>query len=221
MERRMIEGIRTLIFDWDGTLHESMHIYKKAFLKAFQFLVDHGYAEYRRWTEDEIRMFLGMNPKEMWASFTPKQTDEIIQVASSIISDSMSESIKNGEAKLYAGAWDVLMAMKAKGYRLVYLSNSKTYYMQRMDEAFGLKHVFDLMIASEMYQYVPKHDILHHIKDIFPKPWAVIGDRHVDMEAAKHHGAFAIACDYGYGKKEELKDGDLHIYTISELLEIL
>ena len=34
----MFSDIKTIIFDWDGTLHESMIIYKDAFQKAYDQL---------------------------------------------------------------------------------------------------------------------------------------------------------------------------------------
>ena len=34
-----------IIFDYDGTLHETLYIYKPAFLKAYDWLVKNGYAE--------------------------------------------------------------------------------------------------------------------------------------------------------------------------------
>ncbi len=212
--------IKTIILDWDGTLHESMFIYKPAFLLAYQYLVDHGYAKPRQWEDAQIKGFLGMNPKEMWASFEPKLPDDVIQVVSPMISKAMAQSIESGQARLYDGALDVILTLKRLGFTLVYLSNSKTYYMQKMDQAFGLSSIFDVMIASEQYEYIPKKDILTQIKNQLPWPWMVVGDRYVDIEAGKHHGALTVACDYGYGSFQELKDADHHIKDIKVLINL-
>lgn len=218
---KSIKEIKTIIFDWDGTLHESMHIYKPAFLEAHTYLENHGYCPKKTWSDDEIKRYLGMNPKEMWASFEPKLPDEVIQIVSPMISAHMSQAIKQGKARLYDGAIDVLKTLKEKGYHLVYLSNSKTYYMIAMDEAFGLGRYFDLIIASEMYAYLPKKDILNRIKNTLPLTWMVVGDRNVDIEAGMHHDAITVACDYGYGTPDELKDADYHINDIRKLLQII
>jgi phosphoglycolate phosphatase len=216
-----IDHIHTIIFDWDGTLHESMVIYKPAFLLAYQYLVDHGYANPRVWHDAEIKGFLGMNPKEMWATFEPRLPEDIISIVSPMISKAMAESIRSGQAKLYDGALDVIRMLKKKGFTLVYLSNSKTYYMEAMDQAFGLSSLFDVMIASEQYQYIPKKEILNLIKNQLPTPWMVVGDRNVDIQAGKHHNAITVACDYGYGSPEELKDADHHLLHIKDFIDLI
>jgi phosphoglycolate phosphatase len=60
------DDVKTIIFDWDGTLHESIHIYKPAFLKAYKYLVENGFVSEYKWKDNEISAFLGMNPKQMW-----------------------------------------------------------------------------------------------------------------------------------------------------------
>jgi len=218
---RSLKDIKTIIFDWDGTLHESMIIYQGAFLKAYQFLVEKGYANKRKWKTEDIKRFLGMNPKEMWASFQPTIPEHIIQIVSPMISKEMKSSIDMGKARLYDGALHVLSILKSKGYHLVYLSNSKTYYKDAMTQAFHLENYFDHIICSEMYDYIPKHDILSQIKDQLPLGWMVVGDRNVDMIAGQTHHAFTVACDYGYGDQAELSTADAHIQEIKELLKIL
>lgn len=216
-----LKDIKTIIFDWDGTLHESMIIYQPAFLKAYQFLVEKGYAKKRKWSEKDIQRFLGMNPKDMWASFEPKLPDHIINVVSPMISKAMKSSIDSGNAQLYVGARDVLLTLKEKGYHLVYLSNSKIYYKDAMVDAFHLNQYFDHIICSEMYDYIQKEEILERIKDQLPGRWMVVGDRNVDIQAGKAHQAITVACDYGYGQKEELEHADYHLSDVKQLLKII
>jgi len=216
-----LEHIKTVIFDWDGTLHDSFHIYKPAFLKSMSFLVKEGYIEHANYEDDIIKTYLGLNPKDMWASFTPKLPDHIKEEASAIISKSMTQSILNHEARLYEGALDTLKYLKDKGYHLVYLSNSKTYYMNLMDEVFDLCRYFDLMIASEMYQFMPKKMILERIKSTLQKPAIMIGDRFLDIETGMYNKFDTIGCLYGYGKQYELKDATYLISNIKDLEKLL
>ncbi|MDO9628933.1 MAG: HAD family hydrolase [Acholeplasmataceae bacterium] len=213
--------IKTVVFDWDGTLHDSMKIYKKAFLKAYQYLVDNKHAPSKTWKDEEIQLFLGKNPKEMWESFSPELSKDVIDTVSPIISKSMEESIKNNEAVLYPGAIELLKYLKAKGYRLIYLSNSKLYYMNAMEEAFNLCDYFDIMLCSEMYQYISKKYILERVIDSVPKDVLMVGDRDIDIETGKYNKTFTIGCSYGYGAPNELNNADLIISDISELKEIL
>ncbi|PKK93853.1 MAG: HAD family hydrolase, partial [Tenericutes bacterium HGW-Tenericutes-6] len=111
--------------------------------------------------------------------------------------------------------------LKDKGYHLVYLSNSKTYYMNLMDEVFDLCRYFDLMIASEMYQFMPKKMILERIKSTLQKPAIMIGDRFLDIETGMYNKFDTIGCLYGYGKQNELKDATYLITNIKDLEKLL
>lgn len=213
----MIDHIKTVIFDWDGTLHESMHIYEKAFRKAFQYLVDKGYAEQKTFTAKDISLFLGKNPQEMWQTILPNTKDIHIQEASQLISEEMLKSINQHEAKLYPHAQEVLTYLKEKGYKLVYLSNSKNYYMEAMRQAFKLDRYFDLYLTSEMYQYIPKKMILNQVLSSLEAPMVMIGDRDIDIETGIYNAILTIGCLYGYGLENELKDAD---YLIEDLLSL-
>ena len=212
--------VKTIVFDWDGTLHDSMKIYKKAFLEAYQYLVDQKHAPNKVWKDEDIQVFLGKNPKEMWESFEPKLSKEVIESASGIISKSMEKSITNHEAVLYHYALDTLEYLKNKGYKLIYLSNSKTYYMNAMDNAFNLCKYFDMMLCSEMYNFISKKYILERVIKSLPKEIVMIGDRDLDIETGKYNQTLTIGCSYGYGTSNELENADLIINDIQKLREI-
>mgnify|MGYP001489483243 CR=1 FL=1 len=53
--------MKYIIFDYDGTLHNSIKIYKPAFMTAYDYLVDNGYAKKREFSDQEISKFLGLS----------------------------------------------------------------------------------------------------------------------------------------------------------------
>ena len=212
--------IKTIIFDYDGTLHDSFVIYKKAFLYSFSYLVSQKKLSNKVWKDDEIKAFLGKNPQDMWESFKPNLDAETIQYASQIISTSMIEQIESKQAKLYDGALEVLSYLKKKGYKLIYLSNSKTYYKEMNTKMFSLDLYFDKIICSHDYGFIRKIDIINKIQDELNKEIAVVGDRIYDIEIGLTFGYLTVGCDYGYGTSEELKDADIHIKDIKDLYQI-
>lgn len=216
-----MNNIKTIFFDYDGTLHDSMKIYMPAFIKAYDYLVINKHAPQKSWTESDIKVFLGQNPKEMWESFKPKLDSETIKTASRIISNSMETDILSKKAVLYEGTIQVLQYLKSKGYKLVYLSNSKNYYLEAHQKIFNLTKYFDRLICSEMYGFIPKKQILEQIKNEFPDEMVMIGDRIHDMESGYFNQIHTIACDYGYGSEDELKHAELHIKDIRDLMNIL
>ena len=212
---------QTICFDYDGTIHDSMQIYFPAFVRAYDYLVEHGYQPKKTWTKEEVKLFLGQNPMEMWGSFTPKIPVDVIAIISKMVGESMSQSIANHQAVLYEGALSTLEALKKKGYQLVYLSNSKIYYMEMSKKEFHLDRYFDQFVVSEMYDYIPKKDILRALRPQLKEPILMVGDRIHDMESGHANGIDTVACTYGYGKKEEFVDATYSIDDICDILQIL
>lgn len=213
----MFKDTKTIIFDWDGTIHESMAIYYDAFNEAYNYLVSKGLAEKRVFSEYEVSQFLGVNPKDMWTSVLPVLTDSIFAEASQMVSNAMTKAIEANKARLYPHAIETLEYLKNKGYTLVYLSNSKNYYMDKMRNAFDLDRYFDHYYVSEMYNYIPKKNILEAVKNQLNAPMVMIGDRYLDIETGVYNKIKTIGCSYGYGSLDELKEADLIISNLTEL----
>ncbi|MFW6285477.1 MAG: HAD family hydrolase [Bacillota bacterium] len=216
-----LSGYKTLYFDYDGTLHDSLYVYAPAFRKAYRALVEHHGANDRTWSDDEIKPFLGQTPSEMWASFGHEIGEKAKKKASELISKHMREAIKNGDAKLYSGALDTLRKLKERGYNLVFISNCMTYYMDAHAEQFGLDELFDRMVCSETYPGVErKADVLAQVRKDFEGKAAIIGDRWHDMEAGRENGLTTVAATYGFGNDEELGQADYAIESPKDLLKL-
>ncbi len=215
------KAIKTVLFDWDGTLHDTIHIYEPAFRKAIDFLVHDGYLPKREWNVEDIKRFIGMSPTAMWSTFKPSLDPNIIAKASAMISQTMQSLIEQNQGRLYSDVVETLTYLKEKGYYLVYLSNSKTYYMELMKDHFDLGRFFDRFECSEMHDYLPKQQILTKIKEQLPQAMAMVGDRIIDIETGKMNGCLTFACDYGYGPKEELVDADIHLSKLIQLKDYL
>ena len=49
-----MENIKTIIFDYDGTIHDSTKIYSDAFRIVYQQMVKEGEAPWREFSDEEI-----------------------------------------------------------------------------------------------------------------------------------------------------------------------
>ncbi len=216
-----LEDHTTIYLDYDGTLHDSLHVYAPAFRKAYEALVkDHG-AKDRTWTDEGIKPFLGQTPSEMWANFGGDIGEDAKDKASQLISKHMEKAISEGEARLYDGALETLRTLKARGYKLVFISNCLTYYMEAHAEQFGLEQYFDRMVCSGTYQGVErKADVLMKVREDFPGKAAMVGDRWHDMEAGEKNGLTTIGATYGFGDPDEISDADITINNITDLLKL-
>jgi phosphoglycolate phosphatase len=75
-----------LIFDYDGTIHDCIKIYKPAFRKAQSYLQEIGLT-LPATSADELERWLGFSASEMWASFAPTLPREEREHCSKIIGD--------------------------------------------------------------------------------------------------------------------------------------
>lgn len=212
--------MKTLIFDWDGTIHNTKHLYGCAFRKVYQTLVENGYAEEHYYSDDDMAGYLGMTGPVMWKTFMPSLPEEIRTKASIQISHALAEYIPQYSV-LYPDAEKTLDTLKEQGYHMVYLSNSRHVYMEANRKRWQLDRWFDAFYCSEDFGFIPKENIFPEIEKNFPGPYAVIGDRSTDLSIARVHGIASIGCAYGFGTMEELSCADRIAYTISELPDLL
>jgi phosphoglycolate phosphatase len=215
------KDVKTIFFDYDGTLHNSINIYGPAFRKAYDFIVTQGLAETRQWSDKEISYWLGFNPQEMWKSFMPELSQELRRKCSSIISKEMAAQINQGKPVLYEGALETLDYPKGKGYHLVFISNCKVYYKECHSRLFNLDKYFENLICSDDYKFISKADILKSIKHNYPEKMIIVGDRTQDIEAGRKNNIYTIGCRYGFAREGELDHADMIIHSINELTKYL
>lgn len=207
-----------LIFDYDGTIHNCMKIYKPSFLKACEYLEENHKIEKKSYTDEQISYWLGFSGDDMWRMFQPNLEQEWHEKGRKIIGQEMAKHLDNGDASLFDGAENVLAELKSKGYTLMFLSNCREAYQQRHTKNFGLDRFFDYFYCAETYDFIPKYEIFRRfIKNSHEGDFIVIGDRFHDIETAVKNNLKSVGCAYGYGNPEELKNADIIIDDISEL----
>lgn len=211
--------IRTLIFDWDGTLHNTAHLYGRAFRSAYRWLVSEGYAPEREYSDEEVSVYLGMNARDMWNRFMPRLPRNVKEQASAMIGRRMVSAVQAGEAELYPGTEEILEQLKGQGFQMVILSNCKREYLEAHRAVFRLDRWFHGFYCSGDFAFAPKKEIFPIIRRRYPERFAVIGDRASDFKVAAVHNLFSIGCAYGFGRPEEWEDADQIAWSVSEIPE--
>ena len=216
-----MKDIKTVIFDYDGTLHNSTRIYADAFRIVYDRMVEDGAAPKRDFTDDEITKWLGYSAMDMWQAFMPELSVEDRVYYSKEIGQIMTEKIQNKQAVLYDGALETLAYLKNKGYHVLYLSNCGHLFMSHHAECFDLHHYFDHMYCSGDYDNQPKYEIFNVIKENYPGEYLMVGDRFHDMEIKKYHAIYTAGCAYGFGSAWEIEQADVILNDIRDLMKIL
>lgn len=207
-----------LLFDYDGTLHETMRIYGPAFRMACEDLAARGLIEPRHDSDAEIAAWLGFSTPEMWRRFLPELPQPEKERSSRMIGGEMLRLVRAGQAALYPQAEATLAALKARGHTLILLSNCRRAYLQAHVQTFGLDRFFTACYCCEEFGDIPKYDSFPKIRARWPGDYVVIGDRFFDLEVAVRHDLLSVGCLYGYGSAEELSAATYRITSLPELL---
>ena len=206
-----------LIFDYDGTIHESMRTYAPAFRDTMKWLSDNGYIEDREYADSEISRWLGFNSTDMWGQFHPELDAEVREAARKRLGNNMAMRTEKGEGALFAGTEEVLSKLKADGHSLIFLSNCRIHYMERHRYVFDLDRFFSYFYCCEEFNFIPKFEIFRRFSRKHKGPFIVIGDRFHDIETATKNDLLSIGCGYGYGSPEELSNADVIVNSITEI----
>lgn len=230
-----------IIFDFDGTLHETMHIYKPAIVSVVKWLNEECGISVAQPSDMRISSWLGMNMADMWRDFMPELEPDLRQNAGRMVGDYMQENLRNGMGRLYAGVEEMLDTLCAEGYVLAILSNCGNHHAQVQWDIYRLDRWFTVFFACETWNGIPKHEILKDIAADFRgaldkspvkrkrcgsetaeeqyRICAYVGDRDSDLAAAQAVNVPFIGCRYGYGSREELKESTAFVWKPSEVAE--
>ena len=206
-----------LIFDYDGTLHNTILIYEKAFRQCYAWLVEEGHTKQAVIPRERIAGWLGMNSRDMWNSFLPQLPESVKKEAGNRIGTAMVEQICHHQAQWYPGAEKVLNQLKEEGYSMVILSNCKIAYHQVNWQEFGMERWFMDFFDCESFDFRPKTEIIQEIKKALSPPFIVIGDRYSDLACARACQSPFIGCQYGFGEPGELEEADVLVDSVEKL----
>jgi len=212
----MAEAIPGLVcFDLDGTLVDPLLGVRNGLEKtcaAFGLAMP---------DEATIRDWIGFGMRESLATLKGLEDPARLEAALAFYWDRYRE---DGvfEHELYPGVFHLLHRLKRQGHRIYIVSAKPSLFARRIAYQFDLNLIFDDIFGSPLKgRWQPKTEVLAGLAErgtIWPGG-VFIGDRGVDMVAARDHGLEAIGVGWGYGSRAELATaGAAHIFdTVPEL----
>jgi phosphoglycolate phosphatase len=111
------------------------------------------------------------------------------------------------EHELYRGVFHLLHRLKRQGHRIYIVSAKPSLFARRIAYQFDLNLIFDDIFGSSLKgRWQPKTEVLAGLvaRGTVGPGGVFIGDRGVDMSAARDHHLEAIGVGWGYGSREEL-----------------
>lgn len=211
-----------LVFDNDGTLHETLRIYEPAARAGIDRLKESGHPEISQPALSQIQSWIGMNMHEMWADFYPTLPEEEKQSIARFIGQHMIRELDEGGGGWFDGVEEMLTLLKEAGFAMAILSNCGVDYAEAHWRRFQMERFFVAFFTCETYNEAPKSEILCEIardpeaailKEPVHNPAAeaapeklalfgMAGDRASDLAAAAAAEVPFFGCLYGYGNGE-------------------
>lgn len=210
-----------LIFDHDGTLHDSMYVFGPAMYKGVDWLKANSDVDVAELNDEWIASFLGLNSFDIWDAIVKDIPDDLCLKVASVVNDEMHKILDQGKARWFPGVDAALDALKKDGYRMVILSNCETKLAGFYWDYFHMEKWFDKFYEAESYQFIPKTEIIKIILQERGSEAVVIGDRSSDFDCAKAVNVPFVGCAYGFGTKEELAGADAIAKTPEELADVI
>ena len=190
----------TIFFDMDGTLIDSEVGITRCVAHA---LTQMGLAVP---PDDELRRWIGPSLR---TSFAPLlHDDEKVEAAVEHYRDRF-ETHGWIEHKIYAGIGEAVEALHAAGHTLAVVTAKNEPHARRIAEHLPFGHLFVDVIGATVdgsRSHKPEliAEALRRLEVAADDCW-MIGDRHMDIEGARHHGMRHVGVLWGFGGEAELR----------------
>jgi len=204
--------VKTLLFDWDGTLVDSAQLGLTAFEQSFAALgVDFDHEVYCQvYSPNWYSVYEAMGlPQEKW-----QRADELwIQ--------HYGEQI----AEPVAGASETIRALKQKGYRLGVVSSGSEYRVARELGDLGLENFFEIVVCNEQMENKKPHpeglETAMRLLGSSREESCYVGDSPEDIEMGKRANMLTVGVRSAYPTswKLETTRPDIFLKSLTELLD--
>lgn len=211
----MTGPIRTLLFDFDGTLLDTNEL----IIQTFKAVLDENFAG--RYEREDILHFIGPSLEQTFTMLAPERVEELTgkyRALNKIMHDELVEE--------YDGVSETLRLLKARGMKMAIVSTKRNATIRRGLELMGVSDVFDEIISLDEVKH-PKPDpepILLALErlGVSAEEALMIGDNSHDIEGGKNAGVRTAGVAWSI-KGEAFLAGfepDYMLQHISDLLEL-
>lgn len=194
-----------LFFDLDGTLIDSAVGITRCVAHALQRMSHPvpAQSELLRWIGPSLR-----------TSFTPLLQDPARVEQAVEHYRERFDSHGWTEHEVYPGIADTIDALHAAGHRLAVVTAKNEPHARRIVDHLPFGHRFETVVgASADGSLSDKRDLIAVALQrlaLEPDECWMIGDRHMDVDGARHHGMRNVGVLWGFGGEHELRQAGAH-----------
>ncbi len=196
----MQNDYKLLIFDWDGTLADSIGRIVTAMHIAAQR------AGRPERNDEAVKGIIGLGLPEAILTLYPDMTPEQVVSFRQHYAD-VYIAMDAQPSPLFAGVKDSLEAFRAEGYRLAVATGKARRGLDRVLKANGWEDFFDITRAADESASKPDPLMLNQILahcDVRPEHALMVGDASFDLLMARNAGIDSVAVGYGAQSMQSL-----------------
>lgn len=191
---------KLLIFDWDGTLADSIGRIVTAMHVAAQR------AGRPERDDESVKGIIGLGLPEAILTLYPDMSDAQVVAFRQHYAD-IYIAMDAEPSPLFAGVAESLEAFRAEGYRLAVATGKARRGLDRVLQAHGWEDYFDITRAADETASKPDPLMLNQILahcDVRPEHALMVGDASFDLLMARNAGIDSVAVGYGAQSMERL-----------------
>lgn len=212
-------NVRAVIFDWDGTLVDSVeHIAES----LHQAATDLGYPALER---EAYRDIIGLGMVEALEKLYPGLSrDEMLAIREGY-AGYFFQKVTTPQ-NVFEGMADVVTDLRHSGRQVAVATGKSRRGLDMALNTSGLGPHFDITRCADETRSKPDPLMLVEILDFYglePAEAVMIGDTRYDLEMARRLGMPSIGVEWGVHKKDVLADYDPHavVSSVGELRRVL
>ncbi len=192
--RGLVNNYELLIFDWDGTLVDSIGRIVESILVAATK------CDLPRLDESSIKGIIGLGLPEAIAVLYPGETDrKLVEAFRRAYADHYL-ALESEPSALYPGVATALQHFRDQGHQLAVATGKGRRGLDRVLAGQGWSDFFDVTRCADETASKPDplmiHEILEHC-GVSPERALMIGDSVFDLEMARRAGVDSVAVSYG------------------------
>jgi phosphoglycolate phosphatase len=193
---------RFIVFDWDGTLMDSIDRIATSMQRAF---VDVGL---ERPDDEDVREIIGLSLGIAISRLAPNSN----KVELEEISDRYRHHFVDAseiEMPMYPKATEMLESLKERGYLLGVATGKARRGLDRVFQDIDCHHLFDATRCADETESKPHPRMLDELMqelNVSAEQTLMVGDTEFDMAMANNAGVDAVGVSYGVHERQRLLD---------------
>lgn len=210
-----MQNVSTLIFDLDGTISDPSMGVHRCMNHALRF---YGFPEV---SERTAFATIGPPLDEAFSQFQPNANEQVIANLIAKYRERYAE-LGYAENQIYSGVVDTLNGLTARGVRMGVCTSKRVDFAEKILSMFGLLDFFSFVSGGDIG--IKKYQQLAGLLESgeINRTSVMVGDREVDISAAKANGLRSVGVLWGFGDRDELEQAgaDVILSQIYELSQI-